>query len=31
MKARKCSNSCKNINNQYAKLCVPDIVKKFKY
>ena len=27
MKARKCSNSCKNINNQYAKLCVPDIVK----
>ena len=23
----KCSDSCNNINNPYAKLCVPDIVK----
>ena len=23
----KCSGSCSNINNTYAKLCVPDIVK----
>ena len=23
----KCSGSCKNINDPYAKLCVPDIVK----
>ena len=24
----KCSGSCNNINNPYAKLCIPDIVKK---
>ena len=24
----KCSGSCKNINYPYAKLCVPDVVKK---
>ena len=24
----KCSGSCNNINNLYAKLCVPDIAKK---
>ena len=24
----KCSGSCGSINNPYAKLCVPDIVKK---
>ena len=23
----KCSGSCNNINNPYAKMCVPDIVK----
>ena len=23
----KCSGSCNNINNPYAKLCVPDIIK----
>ena len=24
----KCSDSCSNINDAYAKLCVPDVVKK---
>ena len=28
-KTSKCSVSCNNINNQYAKLCVPEIVKNF--
>ena len=23
----KCSGSCNNINNAYAKLCVPDVIK----
>ena len=23
----KCFGSCNNINNQYAKLCIPDVVK----
>ena len=27
IKASKCSGSCNNINNPYAKLCVPDAVK----
>ena len=27
IKTSKCSGSCNNINDQYAKLCVPDIVK----
>ena len=27
IKASKCSGSCNNINDPYAKLCVPDIVK----
>ena len=27
IKTSKCSGSCNNINNPYAKLCVPDIVK----
>ena len=27
-KVNKCSGSCNNINNPYAKLCIPDIVKK---
>ena len=27
IKASKCSGSCNNINDPYAKLCVPDVVK----
>ena len=27
IKKSKCSVSCNNINNSYAKLCVPDVVK----
>ena len=27
IKSSKCSGSCNNINDPYAKLCVPDIVK----
>ena len=27
IKTSKCSSSCKNINDPYAKLCVPDLVK----
>ena len=27
IKTSKCSGSCNNINDLYAKLCVPDIVK----
>ena len=27
IKTSKCSGSCNNINNPYAKLCVPDAVK----
>ena len=27
IKTSKCSCSCNNINNPYAKLCVPDVVK----
>ena len=27
IKASKCSGSCNNINNPYAKICVPDIIK----
>ena len=23
----KCSNSCNNINDPYAKMCVPDVLK----
>ena len=26
IKTRKCSGSCNNINDLYAKLCVPDVV-----
>ena len=29
IKTSKCSGSCNNINNPYAKLCVPDVVKIF--
>ena len=28
IKVNKCSGSCNNINNPYAKLCIPDFVKK---
>ena len=27
IKTSKCSGSCSNINNPYAKLCVSDVVK----
>ena len=27
IKVNKCSGSCDNINDPYAKLCVPDVVK----
>ena len=27
IKVNKCSESCNNINNSYAKLCLPDVVK----
>ena len=27
VKTSKCSGSCNNINNPYAKLCVPDVLK----
>ena len=28
IKVNKCSRSCNDINNSYAKLCIPDIIKK---
>ena len=30
IKTSKCNGSCNNINNPYAKICVPDVVKKIK-
>ena len=30
IKTSKCSGSCNNINDPYAKMCVPDVVKKFR-
>ena len=27
IKTSKCSGSCNNINNPYAKICFPDVVK----
>ena len=27
IKTGKCSGSCDNINNPYAKICAPDIIK----
>ena len=27
IKTSKCSGSCNNINDPYAKFCVPDVVK----
>ena len=29
VKVNRCSGNCNNINNPYAKICVPDIVKNF--
>ena len=26
IKINKCSGSCNNINNPYAKICVPDVI-----
>ena len=31
IKINKCSGSCNNINNPYAKLCIPDIIKKINF
>ena len=30
IRTSKCSGSCNDINDPYAKLCVPDVVKKIK-
>ena len=27
IKTSKCSRSCNNINDPYAKMCVPDVIK----
>ena len=27
IKINQCSGSCNNINNPYAKICVPDVIK----
>ena len=27
IKTSKCSGSCNNINDPYAKMCIPDVVK----
>ena len=27
IKINKCSGSCNNVNNPYAKICVPDVIK----
>ena len=27
IRVNKCSGNCNNISNQYAKICVPDVVK----
>ena len=29
IKVNKCRGNCNNINNPYARICVPDIVKNF--
>ena len=29
IKIRKCSSSCNNINDPYAKMCVLDVIKKW--
>ena len=30
IKTSKCSGNCNNINDQYAKICVPNVIKKLK-
>ena len=30
IKTSKCSGSCNNINDPYAKICVPDVIKDWK-
>ena len=30
IKTNKCSRSCNNINDPHTKICVPDVIKKFK-
>ena len=29
IKIKKCSGSCNNINNPYANICIPDVIKNF--
>ena len=29
IKTSKCSGNCNNINDPYAKMCVPDVIKNF--
>ena len=29
IQVNKCSGSCNNVNDPYAKLCFPDVVKKY--
>ena len=29
IKTSKCCGNCNNINNLYAKICVPDVIKNF--
>ena len=29
IKINKCSGNCNNIDNPYAKICVPDFIKKY--
>ena len=31
VKINKCSGSCNDINDPFAKLCLPDVTKKYKY
>ena len=31
IKTSKCSGSCNNISNPYAKICVPDVVKNLNF
>ena len=30
IRTSKCSGSCNNISDPYAKICIPDVVKKLK-
>ena len=31
IKTSTCRGSCNNINDSYAKLCIPDVIKNYKY